>query len=64
MFIRTATIYFYPTIDTGVDERKIQLARYSFLYKVFYMIEDSETFNQGHTYVINMSIPIQIFLDE
>ena len=64
MFIRTATIYFYPIVDTGVDERKIQLAYYPFWYKVFHMIEDSEKFNQGHTHIINMSIPIQIFVDD
>ena len=29
-----------------------------------YMIKDSEKFNQGHTYIINMIIPIQIFVDE
>ena len=64
MFIRTATIYFYPIVDAGVDELKIQLACYPFWYKVFHMIEDSEKFNQGHTYIINMSIPIQIFVDD
>ena len=47
MFIRTATVYFYTLVDTGVDERKKQLAWYSFWYQMFYMIEDSEKFNQG-----------------
>ena len=63
MFIRTATRYFYPVVDTGVDERKIQLVCY-YLETKCYMIKDSEKFNQGHTYIINMIIPIQIFVDE
>ena len=64
MSIRTAIIYFYTIADTGVDERKIQLACYLFWYKVFHMIEDSEKFNQGHTHIINMRILIQIFVDD
>ena len=56
MFMRTATIYFYPIVDTGVDERLIQLACYSFWYKVFYKIEDYEKLNQGHTYIVSPDI--------
>ena len=57
-------IYLNAITDTGTDKNKVQLSSNTWRNERFDMIKDSEVFYQWCTDRINMSIPMQIFIND